>query len=137
MSRENVEIVRRLYEAVARHDADATLSLYDPGVEFDFSKSPFRDFVRQEVYSGYSGMRSFFRERYEDGWKDIADNLDELLDVGDQVVCVVTSRGRGRVSGAEVSRTHAAVWTLRNGRIVRVAWFDSRHEALGAVGLSE
>jgi ketosteroid isomerase-like protein len=32
MSRENVEIVWRVFEASARRDADAVLALYDPDV---------------------------------------------------------------------------------------------------------
>jgi ketosteroid isomerase-like protein len=35
MSQENVEIVRRVYDAVARRDAETVLSLYDPDVELD------------------------------------------------------------------------------------------------------
>ena len=35
MSRENVEIVRRLFEAQARHDLDAIEDLYDPSIEWD------------------------------------------------------------------------------------------------------
>jgi hypothetical protein len=31
MSQENVEVVRRVYEAVARGDSEAVLALYDPG----------------------------------------------------------------------------------------------------------
>jgi ketosteroid isomerase-like protein len=33
MSEENVEIVRRLYDAAARRDSGAVLALYDPAVE--------------------------------------------------------------------------------------------------------
>jgi ketosteroid isomerase-like protein len=37
MSRENVEIVRRLYEAINRRDPATVLELYDPEVEADFT----------------------------------------------------------------------------------------------------
>ena len=65
------------------------------------------------------------------------DNPDELIDMGDRVVSVVTSRSRGRTSGVEVESHHAAIWTVRDGRIIRVVWFSTRDEALAAVGLSE
>jgi hypothetical protein len=35
VSQENVEIGRRVYEAVAREDSEAVLAPYDPGVETD------------------------------------------------------------------------------------------------------
>jgi ketosteroid isomerase-like protein len=38
MSRENVEIVRRVFAATARRDSQAALALYDPEVEWDASE---------------------------------------------------------------------------------------------------
>jgi ketosteroid isomerase-like protein len=135
VSRENVEIVRRVYEAVARRERQAVLALYAPGVEMDFTHSPFATLFNHFVYRGHAGILSLFRERQEDAWKDIVDELTEVIGAGEQVVSVVVSRGRGRVSGAEVEREHAAVWTARDGEIVRVVWLPSRGEALEAVGL--
>ena len=136
MSRENVELVRRVYEAIARGDAGTVLSAYDPEVVWEFFRSPFREFLRQDSYRGHDGMRNFIRERAEDAWADIQDNLDDVIDAGEQVVSVVTTRGRGLVSGAEVERTHAGVWTIRAGKIVRVSWMGTRDEALAAAGLA-
>jgi ketosteroid isomerase-like protein len=136
MSRENVEIVRRLYEAVANRDTEAVLALYDAQAEFDMSQHPAREFVGQNLYRGHEGVRSVFRERYE-AWETIEDDLDEVIDAGDKVVSVVTTRGRGRASGAEVELHHAGVWTVRDGKIARVVWVSSRDEALEAAGLRE
>jgi ketosteroid isomerase-like protein len=33
--------------------------------------------------------------------------------------------------------SYAIVWTLREGRIVRLVWFPSHEQALKAVGLEE
>jgi ketosteroid isomerase-like protein len=137
MSRENVEVVRRVYEAVARRDREAVLTLYGPDVEMDFSRSPFVSVFNRSVYRGHAGIRSLFRERQDDAWRDIVDELNEVIDAGEQVISVVMTRGRGRTSGAEVARTHAAVWTIRDGKVVRVEWFPTREEALEAVGLRE
>jgi ketosteroid isomerase-like protein len=38
MSQANVEIVRRVYEAVARGDAETVYSLYDPDVTWDATR---------------------------------------------------------------------------------------------------
>jgi ketosteroid isomerase-like protein len=40
MSQENVEIVRQVFDAVARRDAKGVLALYDPNVELDQSPTP-------------------------------------------------------------------------------------------------
>jgi ketosteroid isomerase-like protein len=134
MSKENVEIVRRVYDAVARGDAETVLALYDSAVEWDFSHSPYRSFLKHDVYRGRDGLRSFIRERYEEAWQSAEDELEELIGVGEQVISVITSRGRGRASGIQVEKTHAGVWTVRDGRVVRVEWM-SREDALEAAGL--
>ena len=138
MSEENVEIVRRVYDAVTRGDSASVFSAYDPDCEMDFSRSPLLLVLKHEVYRGYEGLRSCFRERMEEAWDTIEDVCEELIDTGgEQVVSVVSTRGSGRVSRAPVALRHAGVWTIRNGKIVRVAWLGSRDEALEAAGLSE
>lgn len=44
--------------------------------------------------------------------------------------------GRGRASGIETDVEEFHVWTLRNGRVVRMQMFLDRDEALAAAGIS-
>jgi ketosteroid isomerase-like protein len=134
MSEENVEIVRRVYQAAARRDSAATLALYDPDVEWDISHAPARELIAgSHHYAGHEGLQRFFREWHE-AWENVEADYEELIDVGENVVSVETTRGRGRRSGVEVDLTHSAVWTIRTGKIVRVVWFATRAEALEAAG---
>ena len=55
MSEENVEIVRRVYDAAAQRDADGIFALYDPEVELDASRLGLADL---DVYHGHDGLRS-------------------------------------------------------------------------------
>ena len=59
----------------------------------------------------------------------------ELIDAGDKVISLVVTRGRGRSSGVETELRHYGVWTIRDAKIARVAWFYSREDALRAAGL--
>jgi len=130
----NVEVVRAVYDAVARRDTNAVLALYDPAVEWDTSHIPL---VAQGIYHGHAGLRRWFGEWYE-AWKDLEEDCEEMIEAGDKVVVVTTARARGRVSGADVEWLHrAGVWTLREGKVVRVVWFPTRREAFEAVGLPE
>jgi ketosteroid isomerase-like protein len=138
MSQENVEVVRRVFDASAQRDADTVFSLFDPEAEWDNSRGPFKDLIGAGVYRGHEGLRRFWHEYYAEAWESVEDNLEELIDIGDSVVSVVNSRARGRASGVEVEWTHnAGVWTIRDGKVVRVAWFTTREEALKAAGLRE
>ena len=121
---------------MAAGDREAVLAAYDPEIELDFTQSPFREFLSKDVVHGHQGLRNFFHERQEEAWAAIDEQVDQLIEAGDgQVVSVVTSRGRGRVSGAEVELVHAGLWTFRDGKIARVQWFATREEALRAAGI--
>jgi ketosteroid isomerase-like protein len=137
MSQENVEIVRGLYAAISRGDTRIILDTYDPEVTWDFTLSPFASVFKRTVYHGHDGLHDFVKERFEEAWDEITDELEELIDAGEQVISVVRSGGRGRMSGAKVSRTHAGVWTLHDRKVVQVQWFATRDDALDAAGLRE
>lgn len=138
MSRENVAIVRRLYEAVACRHGATVLAIYDPEVEWDHSHNEAVVGLMggRTVFRGHEGVREWSREWYE-AWENVDAELEELIDAGEHVVVVLNYRGRGRASGAEVQFTHlAGVFTLNEGRVVRAAWFRAREEAVQAAGCS-
>ena len=62
---------------------------------------------------------------------------EQYTPVRDQVVVVVRYRARGRGSGVEVEGRESALWTLREGKVWRYAWFHEPGEALEAAGLRE
>ena len=66
-------------------------------------------------------------------------SFERFIDAGDDHVLVFSREGgRGKGSGAEV-QTHltAHLWTLKDGKAVRMHSYWERAEALEAVGLSE
>ena len=137
MSKENVEVVRRIYAAAASGDSAAVFALYDPGVEWDASRAPMPRLIGGGgIFHGHDGIREFFQER-NTIWDEIEDEPNELIEAGEHVVSADTERGRGRSSGVEVEMTQYAVWTIRNGKVVRVVWLPTREEALEVAGLSD
>jgi uncharacterized protein len=139
MSEENVEIVRKLFEAVAQRDTATVLDLYDPEVEWDGSRHRWSEVLGAgKVWHGHEGLREW-SSRYYEAWENLEDTIEELIDAGgDQVISIVTTRARGRGSGVDVEwKDNVGVWTLRKGKIVRVVWLPTREEALEAAGLTE
>ena len=57
----------------------------------------------------------------------------ELIPRGDHVVVPITVRARGR-EGIPVSANSAMLYTFDAGRLVRIALYQGRAEALGAAG---
>jgi ketosteroid isomerase-like protein len=138
MSQQNIEIVRRVYDAVARPDAAIVFALYDPEVELDGTRLPESGLSgRTHPLRGHEGLRELTRE-WNEAWEYAEDHCEELIDAGEEhVISVVTRRARGLASGAEVETRRGGVWTIRDGKVVRTVWFPSVEEALEAVGLSE
>jgi len=68
-------------------------------------------------------------------WEEYRYDIEELIDVGDQVILGGTQVMVAR--GAEVSSALFFVWTLRDGLAVRARLFLGRSQALEAVGLAE
>ena len=135
MSEENVAMIRGIYEAAAARDkAKSLLTVCDAEVELDVSEAGWGDLTGKDVYHGHDGLRTLFREWYG-AWENYGDHLEDLIDADDQVVALVTSRGQGRASGTPVELKTPAVWTIRNGKIVRVAWFQTPEQALEAAGM--
>lgn len=55
----------------------------------------------------------------------------------DTLVVEVNEYGRGKASGADVLRTTYGLWTMREGRAIRIIFFETRDAALEAGGLRE
>lgn len=130
MSRENVEIVRRMNAMFNRGDLDAMFEFYEPTAVWH-SRADEPD---TGDYEGLDAIRQL-----ADMWLGMFDDLqfilDDYVDAGD---CVVTSgwvRGRGRESGAEVRDPYAWVVRVRDGKIAEAWEYRDRAEALEAVGL--
>jgi ketosteroid isomerase-like protein len=137
MSQENVDLVRRLYEAVAARDSDAVLSIYDPELVWDHTNNTeLARLVGGTVYHGHEGLQDWSRQFYE-AWENVTAELEDVIDAGDdRVVAVLNYRGRGRVSGLEVEFTRmAGIFTIRDARVVRADWYRDEADALPAAGI--
>jgi ketosteroid isomerase-like protein len=133
MSEENVEIVRRHIEAWSAKEAALALSFLDPHIVLDLTRAG----AIEGAFYGPEGVGEHFR-RYAGTFEDYRWEVQRLDDLGTgAILAVVTESGRGKGSGASVSRSLAVLYTLVDGKIVRITMFPGEREALEAAGLSE
>ena len=132
MSQENVEIVRSFYRAWAHDDLPGPVELMDPEIEYVNPAKAVEPGTRRGVAAFAEAVQRTF-----DGWESWQAEPEQFRASGDQVAVVVRYRGRGRGSGVEVVGRESALWTIRDGKVVRYAWFSGRDDALEAAGLSE
>jgi len=126
MSRENVEVVRRLFDTYNRGDYEEAVACLAPDVVYG---------VGQEVpASGRNEVRAMW-DRWETAWEYIRTVPEEFIDAGDHVVVTVRYSGRGRGSGIGYDDRLFDVYTLHDGLCVRKLEFRERSDALEAAGL--
>jgi ketosteroid isomerase-like protein len=129
MSQENVEIIRRgLVHWMATGEFRAHADLV-----WDVSRLGWPD---QQIYPGAEGARQFLAE-WADAWDDWEMEAEDYIDAGERVVVIFNQRGRSKATGIPVHMRFAQVWTLRDGRAIRMQMYASPEEALEAVGQSE
>jgi ketosteroid isomerase-like protein len=135
MSEENVEIVRRGFEAGNRRDIEAMIEVLDPEVEWHSALLMSLE-GEAAVYRRHEGIREFFRDL--DGLFDkLHAEYPEIRDLGDRVVAIGRISTRGKGSGAETESQIGTVVDLKNGKAVRVRTYLDPKEALEAAGLRE
>jgi ketosteroid isomerase-like protein len=133
MSSDNVEAARRGYEALGQVGVEAFLEEFiDPDFE---TTTPPEMTVEPATYRGHEGLRHYFDSFYE-VMDEVRFEAEEFIDAGDRVVVPTRLVARGRDSGIEAVQQLVLVWTLRDGKALRVETFATRAEALAAAGSS-
>src|SRR3954453_24125254 len=131
MSQENVEIVRRGYDAYARGDVAAMLA------DIDSEMVTYREEPDGATFKGPDGFLQAIAEWVED-FDEFVATAEELIDANErQVVVHVHQTATGSQSGAPIEGDFWFVHTLSDSKVTRLDMFASKDKALESAGLSE
>ncbi len=131
MPQENVDVVLAQFAATNEQDFARAMSYYADDVELVVQPEAF---LEGGTFSGRDAVGRWFADwfgTFEPGYHF---DIEEARDLGEVVLLVASHRGRGRTSGVEVRGQTAYLYRVRGGRVVRVALYASRAEALEAAG---
>jgi ketosteroid isomerase-like protein len=128
-------------EAYNRRDLDAVVIGYHPEVEYH----PARNWVEagffEPCYRGPEGYREYVATTAEVFGAEVYFKPAELIDLGERIVVLATAPMRAQASGVPLTETFAYVWTVKDGKIIRLQEYYDHDEALAegleAAGLSE
>ena len=134
MSQENVEVVRRVYDAWANGNFWDATEQFDPDLMLVPRNTAGPDAER--YYIGLAGLERFIRH-WLNPWTDLAATAEELTESDNSVVVSVRLRATGKASGVPVELNATHVWTFRGHVVIRLDLFDDRADALEAAGLRE
>ena len=134
MPAENVKIVMAFADAAMRQDWTRAAELADPDVELHGTVGGVGE---GRVYRGLAEVRREYDEVDGEAWEERRIEPQGFLDAGDDVVVLLHEFRRGRGSGVELEIDTAVVFTVRDGRVVRMQGFMDRAAAEKAAGLSD
>jgi ketosteroid isomerase-like protein len=120
MSSENLELLREALRG--RSGADSFYAVLDPDVEWDVSRAP----GDTQVIRGRDAVRGFM-PTWRHGWEYWRFAEEDFRATGEQVVTVARDP-----AGSE---DRAALWSFREGKVVRFVWYEWSSEALADAGL--
>jgi ketosteroid isomerase-like protein len=132
MSRENVEVVRRLHEALRRGDFDGAVGELEPDAEWHNTAV----FPGPKVVRGATAIVEFLRDMFE-AYSVGGATIENVAEGDDIVVAELHSWGHGAGSGIPIDSRWANIFWLRDRKVIRVDTHGRYAKALEAVGLSE
>jgi ketosteroid isomerase-like protein len=146
VSQESVELVRSFHPApdvdlapIYREDSRwaRASSLLAPHLAQDFKciAHGYPGF-EGESFAGLAGLRYLWLE-WLTPWKSYRAQVEEMIDLGDDVLVLVRDFGSRSEEIGEIAVASAAVWTVRDRKLVQITFYADRSTALKAVGLAE
>jgi ketosteroid isomerase-like protein len=127
MPQENVEVVRAVYDAIARRDREALDAILRERLAPNFE---FEAVLTGATYKGVDG----FWEMLDDIQDTVGytPEVQEAVDLDNHVLIVLRMSGRGSRSGVPVAQQGAVLATFDGGTLVSGKSFASKAEALEA-----
>jgi ketosteroid isomerase-like protein len=125
----NADLIRPIFEEWSRGNWRPSFEVYDEHMEWGWS----------EEFPGIAGVYDDRRNpnprlySWLSPWTDWRVEAEEYLEFGDYVVVLATYHGRGKSSGIELQQQGAAVFELRDGKVVRMEIFTDRDKAIDSV----
>ena len=132
MSQRNVDLHRRVVEALNVRDVEALIAVCDPSAELHSALAA----VGGAVYHGHDGLRTWQRE-IDDAFDEIRAQPEAFFELGEHTLAFYVQHVRGRQSGAQVAMPAAQVARWRDGLCVYFKVYARREDALRDLGVSE
>ena len=131
MSQENVDLVRAVLDGWARGDFRASANLLADN--FEWIQSP--DAVEPGSHRG-AAVGDALRRIFE-VFEHYRITAEQCIDAGPGVFVAARAQGTARGSGLNLDQELFMLWRAHEGLLLSAEFFNTRAEALEAVGLSE
>jgi ketosteroid isomerase-like protein len=132
-TQENVQVVQKMFEAFGRHDLPAVLDTLADNIDW---QSPVTRGISEEISwaklrHGREEVTTFFKELFEKVQPERMET-SEFIAQGDWLVVEGKNRGTVRSTGRPYEHDWVMVFTLRQGKIVRLRHYYDTHDIIVA-----
>jgi ketosteroid isomerase-like protein len=124
MTPDPAAVVRELYEAINQRDFDAGFAL----LSSDFEWLEPEQTLMGGRHRGFGEIRRALEVQLE-VWDEFTIEPEEFHEHGDRVAVPVRQTARGGASGVEVEIRIGHLWTVNEGKAVRLQVFPAREDA--------
>ena len=134
MSQETAEIVRRWWEGF-NEDGMPPLALCDEAIQI---RNP-PDLPISGLFEGHDGVRRWCDQTFEiiDTAQVMPEDIVDVHGDGTTVLMLLRITGTASHTGIVIDYEWAAVWTIRDGKLLRAQGYLNRADAVEAAGLSK
>ena len=112
MSQQDVEAMRRAYDAFNRGDVPTVLQVFDEAIEW---YEPGGGNAVSGTFRGPQSVANDVFATVPQSFEEFTAEPQQFIDAGDHLVVVGRFRGRSK-SGQQLDAAFAHVWTMRNGK---------------------
>ena len=120
-----MDTLRRSYEALNAGDVDAALEALAPDAVW--RESP--ELPGGDEFRGRGALRAFLGDFLAE-WREFHQEIENVVPAGDRIAVLIHLIAVGRGSGIEADTRYAHVWTMRDGKGIRVEGHRDQEAAL-------
>jgi uncharacterized protein len=125
VSETDVDTLRRSYEALNEGDVDAALEALAPDAVW--RESP--ELPGGDEFRGREALRGFLGDFLAE-WREFHQEIENVVPAGDRIAVLIHLIAVGRGSGIEADTRYAHVWTMSDGKGIRVEGHRDQEAAL-------
>jgi ketosteroid isomerase-like protein len=132
MSQERVDALRNGYEAFGKGDLDAAFQNFADDIVW---RGTGESVPAGGTYHGIDEIKNRWMPEFAANYQDFRQSIDELLDCGDCVIALGTSRAT--VAGQEIKAPFCHVWKYSGDKVVEARFFGDTAQVFQALQRQE
>lgn len=131
MSKENMTVIRGMYESFSKGDVTSVLGQMHQHIEWREAENFI--YADRSPYRGPQAVLEGVFMRLASEWADFKVMPEEWLDAGNHIVVLGTYSGRHKESSKEVRAQFAHIWGVTHGRVVRFQQYTDTKQFADAI----